>query len=196
MIFKQYAIIAILLIMTSTMLVMLAVNWRVRVGAMAVQYLAGFWLAALVLPLGLAAVKLIVGWMVCAILAATQIENTKEEEKGDLSEGGRLFRLLMAGVGWLIVFSAAPLVAGLLPLNLVLLQAGLMLLTQGVIQLGVTRRTDRVILGLLTLLSGFELLYSVLEPSILVAGLLAVVNLGFSLLASVLLTTPTREETA
>jgi hypothetical protein len=194
MIFKQYAIAAILLIMTASMVVMLANNWRVRVGALAVQYLAGFWLAALILPLALAAVKLVVGWMVCAILAATQLENPREEDSRDSS--GRLFRLLMAGVGWAIVFSAAPMVTHWLPLNLVLLQGGLMLLAQGVIQLGVTRRTGRIILGLLTLLSGFELLYSVLEPSILVAGLLAVVNLGFGLLASVLLASPSTEETA
>jgi hypothetical protein len=191
--FKQYAILAILLIMTSTMVVMLGNNWRMRVAALAAQYLAGFWLAALILPLALAAVKLVVGWMVCAILAATQLESSKDEDTGDSS--GRLFKLLMAGVGWVMVFSAAPQLTHWLPLNLVLLQGGLMLLVQGVIQLGVTRRTGRIILGLLTLLSGFELIYSVLEPSILVAGLLAVVNLGFSLLASVLLTAPRTEET-
>ena len=45
----------------------------------------------------------------------------------------------------------------------------------------------RVILGLLTLLTGFEILYAAVENSILVTGLLAVTNLGLGIVGSYLL---------
>jgi hypothetical protein len=56
------------------------------------------------------------------------------------------------------------------------------------LQLGITLHPIRVILGLLTTLTGFEILYSTIENSILVSGLLAVVTLGLALTGSYLLT--------
>jgi hypothetical protein len=44
-----------------------------------------------------------------------------------------------------------------------------------------------VILGLLTVLTGFEILYAAIESSILVSGLLAVTNLGLGIAGSYLL---------
>jgi hypothetical protein len=49
-------------------------------------------------------------------------------------------------------------------------------------------------LGLLTVLSGFEILYSAVEVSALVTGLLAGVNLGLALVGAYLLLAPTLEE--
>jgi hypothetical protein len=50
-----------------------------------------------------------------------------------------------------------------------------------------TSRPYQVTLGLLTLLGGFEVLYAGVESSILVAGLLALINLGLSLAGSYLI---------
>jgi len=55
------------------------------------------------------------------------------------------------------------------------------------LHLGMTLQPLRVILGLLTTLLGFEVLYSVVENSILVAGLLVVVTLGLALTGCYLL---------
>jgi hypothetical protein len=68
-----------------------------------------------------------------------------------------------------------------------LLLASLLLIGLGMLQLGVTGEPFRVTLGLLTLLSGFELLSSPLDNSALVAALLAAVTLGIALIGSHLL---------
>ena len=69
-----------------------------------------------------------------------------------------------------------------------------MLIGMGLLQLGMTTQSFRVILGLLTTLSGFELLYAPLETSVLVAGLLVVINLGIALVGSYMVIAPTEGE--
>ena len=66
----------------------------------------------------------------------------------------------------------------------------------GLLQLGTTTQILRVILGLLTTLSGFEILYAAMEGSILVAALLVVINLGLGLVGAYLLTVSSEEKTA
>jgi predicted phage tail protein len=60
----------------------------------------------------------------------------------------------------------------------------------GILQLGF--RTDPLssVLGLLTFLSGFEILYAAIEQSTLVAGLLAVINLSLALVGAYLILAP------
>jgi hypothetical protein len=57
----------------------------------------------------------------------------------------------------------------------------------GLLHLGVTDHILRVTIGLMTVLSGFEILYATVEGSILVAALLAGINLGLALVGSYLL---------
>ena len=63
----------------------------------------------------------------------------------------------------------------------------------GILHLGLTAQTWRTILGLLTVFSGFEILYATVETSILVTGFLAVVTLGISLIGAYLLVAPEME---
>jgi hypothetical protein len=65
----------------------------------------------------------------------------------------------------------------------------LLLVGMGLLHLGITTKTLRVIIGLLTVLAGFEILYTAMENSNLVAALLAGVNLGLALVGSYLLNT-------
>jgi hypothetical protein len=51
-----------------------------------------------------------------------------------------------------------------------------------------------VVLGLLTFLSGFEVLYAAMESSSLVTGLLAVVNLGLALAGAYFLGSEAKRE--
>jgi hypothetical protein len=48
----------------------------------------------------------------------------------------------------------------------------------------------------MTALSGFEILYATVEGSVLVAGLLAIINLGLALVGSYLLVASNTEEEA
>jgi hypothetical protein len=64
----------------------------------------------------------------------------------------------------------------------------------GLLQLGMTTRISRIFIGLFTMLSGFEILYAVVERSILVTGLLALINLGLAIAGSYLITASNIEE--
>jgi hypothetical protein len=57
----------------------------------------------------------------------------------------------------------------------------------GLLHLGVTDRILQVTIGLMTVLAGFEVLYTAVESSTLVAALLAVINLGLALTGSYLM---------
>ncbi|OQX64595.1 MAG: hypothetical protein B5M51_03245 [Anaerolinea sp. 4484_236] len=95
---------------------------------------------------------------------------------------------------WPISMAAVKLVTGwmlatILPgIGLAEVAGSLLLLGMGLLHLGMTIQPLRVIIGLLTILAGFEMLYAAVETSTLVAALLAVINLGLALVGSYLLT--------
>jgi hypothetical protein len=62
------------------------------------------------------------------------------------------------------------------------------------LHLGLTTSPLRVILGLLTVLGGFEVIYAALEGSILVAGLLAAITLGLAMIGAYLISVSSLEE--
>jgi hypothetical protein len=60
-------------------------------------------------------------------------------------------------------------------------------------QVGLGSSVFRSLVGLLILLSGFEIIYAAVELSILVAGLLAMLTLGVALIGSYLMQAPGAE---
>jgi hypothetical protein len=103
---------------------------------------------------------------------------------------------MAAGLVALAVLSLAPKAASWVPgVNPSQLIGGAFLIGMGLLHLGLTSQPMRVVIGLMTVLSGFEILYAVVEASTLVAGLLAVINLGLALAGAYLLVSPTMEET-
>jgi hypothetical protein len=65
--------------------------------------------------------------------------------------------------------------------------ASITLIGLGLLQFGITAQPMRVIIALLTFLSGFEILYSFIETSTLVAAMLVLMNIGLSLVGVYLL---------
>jgi hypothetical protein len=65
----------------------------------------------------------------------------------------------------------------------------------GMLHLGFTGQPFRVILALLTVLTGFEILYASVESSTLVAGLMAGIHLGLALVGAYLMVAPLQGET-
>lgn len=109
--------------------------------------------------------------------------------------GGALFRLLAAGLVAMVVASIAPRVAEWMPgAEMEQVWGGLILIGIGLLHLGLTAQPLRVVFGLLTVLSGFEILYAAVESAKLVAGLLAGVNLGLALVGAYLLASPSLED--
>lgn len=193
MILERISLLAVIILVTTTLFLLLSQNWRWSIIALAAQYLAVFVLALQVWPFGLAAVKLVAGWMAGAVLGASQPAAELVDEPQSTGPAF-IFRFLVAVLIWILVFTVTPAVVTLVPLPSTLVMGSLLLVGMGLMQLGMTTRPLRVLLGLLTALSGFELIYAAVESSVLVAGLLAVVTLGLALVGAYLLDTLTGEE--
>ena len=168
---------------------LLSRDWRWSLGLLAIQYFAAFWIVSVHWPLTMSAAKLVTGWMAAAVLGMTRL-NIKDDLAGETSwPEGRLFRILAAGLFLVTVSAAANGLTTWLPdAGLPAIWGALVLIGLGLLHLGMTLHPLKVILGLLTTLLGFEILYSTIENSILVAGLLAVITLGLALTGSYLLT--------
>jgi hypothetical protein len=191
---QQLAIIPVLILLATTTLISVSRLWRYTILALVAQYLAVAWLVAMVWPIGLAVVKLVVGWMSSAILGAAQTDRREDGENGRIFVKGFLFRLFAIGVVWLVVFSVAPSVSGWFAAPLQVLWGSSLLIGAGILQMGISGEPFRVFVGLLTALAGFEVLYATVESSVLVAGLLAMANLGLALAGSYLMVVNTLEE--
>ncbi len=194
MILERLSMLAVVALVISTLLLLLSQNWRWSIIALAVQYLAVFVLVSQVWPLGLSAVKLVAGWMAGAVLGASQPAPELVEDPHS-SGPSVIFRFLMAILVWILAFVVTPGFVALISLPPALVTGVILLIGMGLVQLGMTTRPLRVLLGLLTTLSGFELIYAAVENSIMVAGLLAVVTLGLALVGAYLLDTLSGEGT-
>jgi hypothetical protein len=193
MILERLSFFPVVLIAVCSAVLLVSRNWRYSILALAIQYVGVFWLVGTLWPFGLAAVKLVAGWMAGAVLSASQPdEGLREGEERGYSEA--VFRILAAGLVIALVVSVAPAVQARFPADLFALEGGLVLIGVGLLHMGMTVRPMRVILGLLTALSGFEILYAAVETSVLIAGLQAIITLGLALVGAYLLASPGMEE--
>jgi hypothetical protein len=156
-------------------------DWRWCLGLLAVQYLSVFWMVQAHWPISLAATKLVTGWMACAILGIAQINAKEEGEIESTWLQGRFFHIFAAGMVLAATFALSLRVDSWLGLSQPVAWGGLLLVGVGLLHLGITSDSFQVIIGLLTVLAGFEIMYAAVESSALVTALLAVVNLGLAL---------------
>jgi hypothetical protein len=189
--------IAVAMILVTSVTLLLARDWRWSMGLLAIQYIAMFVLTLQHWPIGMASVKLVAGWMAAAILGMTRSglldENLAEE---NIWPRGRLFRIFAAFIVLIIVAGVTPSVDTIMADAGFAVTAGsLLLIGMGLLHLGITAHILRVTIGLMTVLSGFEAIYSAVEGSVLVAALLAVITLGLALVGSYLLMASNAKET-
>jgi hypothetical protein len=180
---------ALIIVAATATGLLLSRDWRWNLGLLAVQYLGVAGLVAPHWPMGMAAAKLVAGWMATAALGMTLTTVPHvDAAAGRAWPQGHSFRLFMAGMIFVLAAGATARIENVMPGVGTSVIAGAILLTgMGLVQLGTTSEIPRVIFGLLTVLAGFEILYAAVEGSILVAGLLAVVNLGLGLVGAYLL---------
>jgi hypothetical protein len=180
---------AVFIILAASSGLLLSRNWRRSLGLLATQYLGSFWLVTRHWPLGMAAVKLVTGWMAIAALAMTLLAlSQKDQAEEQFLPQGISFRLFASGLTALVVLAASPRIEAVTPgLGLPVIAGSLLPIGMGLLLLGSTSDIFRVILGLLSMLTGFETLYAAVEGSVLVAGLLAVVDLGLALVGAYLI---------
>jgi len=187
----------LLLLITSTGLLIVR-DWRWSLILLAIQYLGVFLLTLQHWPLGMSSVKLVAGWMSAAILGMTRSSFPSQEiEEQGFWPRGRLFRLFAAGIILLIVWVTTPTVDTIMAdAGYAITGGSLILIGMGLLHLGITTYILRVVIGLMTVLSGFEILYSAVEGSILVAAMLATINLGLALVGAYLLIAQNNAQTA
>ncbi len=187
---------AVYLLVLASLLILMIRNWRWIVLALFIQYLGMFVLIALSWSVEMAAAKAISGWMAGAILGVAMSNAPGSwQESGRSWLAGYLFRLTAAGLVILAVVSISPQISTWLRgVNLYICWGSLILIGMGLLHLGLTDHPFRVIVGLLTILSGFEIIYAALESSVLVTALLAAVDLGLALAGAYLVYAPTLEE--
>jgi hypothetical protein len=144
----------------------------------------------------LSIVKTLAGLMASVVLMTALLSNPSSWSQEEFfSPSGIFFRLLVAGVVGILVVSNAPKAQIWIPsIHPAQAYGGLILILMGLLHLGLTLQPVRVVFGLLTVFSGFEIFYAAMEVSTLVAGLLAVVTLGLALAGAYLLLSPTAEE--
>jgi hypothetical protein len=185
----------ILAFITATVL-LISWDWRISIFSLGLQYLCVFVLISLSWPIETAAVKVVAGWMAGAVLGLAVLNLPQENINGKpvlISDIG--FRLLAAILAGLFAFTGgARLVIWLPEITVQAAYGAMILISVGLLHLGLTTHPFRVVLGLLTILSGFEILYAAVESSILITGLLAIVTLGLAIAGAYMITAPTLEE--
>ena len=158
----------------------------IQIGILAIQYSSVAWLTSLALPPQVAAVKLVAGLIACGILALTVAKSRPAAESAS-GIAGRAFRaiagilIMVAALGigqsnWMRVPDIRPEA----------IMAAALLMSMGLLQLGLFRNPLRVSIGIITLLSGFEIAYSVIEPALAILALLASVHIGLAIVVSYL----------
>jgi len=209
---QEFAIPALALITLTAVYLLASTNWRISLIPLALQYLAVFILISANWSIQLSVTILFAGWIASLVLGVAiftipQVSKGTSTYDNDESHltlatsirnfvyAGGLFRLLAAGLVILAIQFTAPILSNLIP-NLVPIQAfsGLILIGMGLLKLGFTDQALMVVIGLLSILAGFEIIYSVIESSALVVGLLAVVTLGIALTGAYLLVIAHSEE--
>ena len=188
--------ISIGLVSLTSIVLLLNLDWRWSITILGTQYIGVILLVSPAWEIEMAATILVAGWMAGAVLGVTMSSvsaSQLQETNPGISE--RIFRLIAAGLIALVVISAVPKSeAWFVQINDASRWGGFILIGMGFLHLGLTNNPFRVTLGLLTILSGFEIIYAEIESSTLVAGLLAIINLGLALVCAYLLIAPTLEE--
>ena len=198
MIFDSYSLPAVFLIFITASFLLISWDWRLSITFISIQYVGVFFLVAVSWPIEIAVVKVISGWMAGAVLGLAMTNVPQDEWKeSPLIASNVIFRILAASMAGLFAITAGASMVRLFPeVSTSQAYAGIIMIALGLLHLGLTTKPFRVILGLLTVLGGFEILYAAVESSILIAGLLATVTLGLAAVGAYLLTAPTLEETS
>ncbi len=198
------------LLIAAALLVVL-INWRLLIVALGAQYILVGLMLTRVVPIELAAVKALVGIMICPVLyiTARRVNWGRSEEEEEETEATpaadrprrRWWHIL--GAGWpvrvIVAVLALAISTGLAsrnPLPIVADQAlsrdlttgafSVMLL--GLINAALAENPLKVGMGLLSVMAGFELFFTSVEPTLTIVGLLGLTNLFLALAISYLIT--------
>jgi hypothetical protein len=182
---------------TATILVV-SREWRLNVLTLTVQYFFVVLLLTRIIRIEVAAVKGLIGWMICMVIYVTERRADALARAGAPSgeSSPRRRRRLSARASFsllaaLMVAAGAYTAALRLPLPEIpeeLSLACYALAGLGLLLIGLSEAPMQAGIGVLTLLSGFDLFYVALEPSLAVAALLGALSFTIALVIAYLRT--------
>ena len=154
---------------------------------LAVQYIAVSWLASTSLPAAGVAAQLVTGLLVCVIfyLGIRQIGDDPLRGDDQLLSANLPFSI----IALLLVTVASVSVArsnlfALFDIRIEASVGALFLIAASLLNLGLGTDQLRIGIGILTFVSGAELIYGFIEPALALIALLAMVHLGIVLVFS------------
>src|SRR5689334_17617491 len=90
--------IVVIVILISSAAMLISRDWRIQLAALAIQYLAAFWLITRHQPFVIGSAKLVTGWMVVAALGMTRLGlSSIEEEQPSAESSNRWFSFALLG---------------------------------------------------------------------------------------------------
>jgi hypothetical protein len=190
---SNISVIAVLILVITTTVLLVLNQWRWMSIAWAFQVFSVFWLTTQSWSIAESIVKLIGGWIIIAIVSSTHPDSMLENERNSFSTSFG-FRFLISGMVWLFSFSIAPNIQSFTQTGIEVIWGGMLLFISGLLQIGLSKNYVRTIIGLITFISGFEVMYASIESSVLVSGLLVFITVGLSWLIIYFNTLPVESE--
>jgi hypothetical protein len=170
-------------------------KWQIKLVGLAATYFFVFILVAQSWPLSIAAVKWISGLMACAILAFTETSSAGSESFQSKKSQGYTFKILALLLMSIVALAIAPqLNEWIFSIDIYQSVGALLLIGIGLMGISLNSRILPVIIGLLSIFAGFEIIYSTVELSSLLAALLAIINLGIAMAGAYLMILPTLDK--
>jgi hypothetical protein len=146
-------------------------------------------LVSLTIPFKVAVIKLVAGLLACTVLGITMKRRRwyAEKDSSGALPTGWVFRIIAVllvstsaiGIGQIALFDVFRIPR-------ISVASTMLMIGLGLLFIGLTEEPFGVGIGLLTIISGFEILYSTLEPSLAVMALLASIHIGISLAVSII----------
>jgi hypothetical protein len=202
------AVLVALLIAAGLLVVM--VNWRLLIIALGVQYVLIGLMLTRVVPFELATVKALIGIIICPVLyitarrvqwGGTTVEEDEDEappadlpkrKRWQIVSPGLPVRIIVAVLALAMSISLAsrnPLpITGDQALSRDITIGAFSVMLLGLINAALAENPLKVGLGLLSILAGFELFDTAVEPTLTVVGLLGLTNLILALAIAYLTT--------
>ncbi len=188
---------AVVGVLITASLLVISHEWRLNIFALTLQYFFVVLLLTRLIRLEVAAIKGLIGWLICMVFYLTERRISTLKQPPVIEEGAPVHwrRWIMSArasfslLAVLLIVVAAYAAALRIPLPEVpadITLACYLLAGLGFLLIGMNESPIQIGIGLLAFLSGFDLFYVALEPSLAVAGLIGIASLLVALAAAYL----------
>lgn len=177
------------LVITTSFGLLFDFEWRINSILMGLQFFASFFLLMVFWPINMSGSILVAGWISIIIMVITFSEDTgKGNQPLSWFSFGKLFRLFTAGLILLVIVTSYNNISDWFPsATAPLLISSLCLILIGFLMIGMSQKVDRVIYGLLTILTGFEIAFTQVDKSVLMVALSCLILMSLALVGSFLM---------